>query len=126
MPAWIAALSSSESGLVRSSPSTSAAKHGPIWRVLTGIALASFSRVATILAQITPDRWRVRWFARPFSIARRTTPPTRHARMWPARDGARQRRATEFACRLEENVRPGDEPPGSARHGGTLHPRGTR
>src|SRR5262245_12267009 len=41
MPSWIAAISSSESGLVRSTPSTSAAKHGPIWRVLTGIALAS-------------------------------------------------------------------------------------
>src|SRR5262249_9631975 len=38
MPAWIAAMSASESGLVKSTPCASAAKHGPIWRVVTGMA----------------------------------------------------------------------------------------
>src|SRR5919197_3695546 len=41
MPAWIAATSSGVSGLRMSTPSTSAAKQGPIWRVMTGMAPAS-------------------------------------------------------------------------------------
>src|SRR5262245_42933877 len=41
MPAWIALTSAGESGRVRSMPSTSAAKQGPIWRVTTDIAAAS-------------------------------------------------------------------------------------
>ena len=37
IPAWMAATSSGVSGRRRSMPSTSAAKHGPTWRILTGI-----------------------------------------------------------------------------------------
>src|SRR5204863_6859729 len=41
MPAWIATTSSGDRGLVISTPSTTAAKHGPIWRVLMVMAAAS-------------------------------------------------------------------------------------
>src|SRR4029077_8082163 len=95
MPAWIAAISSSESGWVRSTPSTSAAKHGPIWRVVTGIGEASFSRVATILAQITLDRWRDQRLAQQLSVARRTTPVIPHERMWPTQGEVHRRHAGE-------------------------------
>src|SRR5215467_5546431 len=37
MPAWTAATSSGDKGFVRSRPSISAAKHGPIWRRVTDI-----------------------------------------------------------------------------------------
>ena len=40
-PAWMAATSSRDKGWLMSTPSTSAAKHGPTWRVLTGIGATS-------------------------------------------------------------------------------------
>src|SRR2546425_10373747 len=42
MPAWTAATPSAASGRVRSRPSTSAAKQGPIWRRVTAIGGASW------------------------------------------------------------------------------------
>src|SRR5713101_4814307 len=38
MPAWTASISSRVSGLLRSRPSTSAAKHGPTWRIVMDMA----------------------------------------------------------------------------------------
>src|SRR5712691_162106 len=38
MPAWTASISSRVSDLLRSMPSTSAAKHGPTWRIVMGMA----------------------------------------------------------------------------------------
>src|SRR5262245_3329438 len=49
MPAWTAATSSGDSGRVRSRPETSAAKHGPIWRMVTDMGATS-SRIAPIVA----------------------------------------------------------------------------
>ena len=46
MPAWMAATSSGVRGRVMSMPSTSAAKHGPIWRVA--------KRVMTAMATVLP------------------------------------------------------------------------
>jgi hypothetical protein len=45
IPAWMAATCSGDSGLVMSTPSTSAAKHGPICLVMMGMAAASLSRL---------------------------------------------------------------------------------
>src|SRR5262245_19622102 len=54
MPAWIAATSAADSSFVRSSPDTSAAKQGPIWRMVAGMATTSFSRLSPILDRAVP------------------------------------------------------------------------
>src|SRR5262245_29491342 len=51
MPSWIASTSASDSGFLMSTPSTSAAKQGPIWRIVTGIAATS-SRVCTDVSRM--------------------------------------------------------------------------
>src|SRR5215813_1238574 len=56
MPASIAATSSRESGLVRSTPETSPAKHGPIWRMLTvmGFSPNTFSWRMFLIGEPVP------------------------------------------------------------------------
>src|SRR5262245_23324907 len=59
MPAWIAATSPAASGLLKSTPSTPAAKHEPIWRVMTGMAtppfpVASDDGIGRSQAQVQP------------------------------------------------------------------------
>src|SRR5437016_1859008 len=53
--AWIAATSPGVSGRVRSRPSASAAKHGPIWRVFSGMAAPSLGHPPRQVAPILDE-----------------------------------------------------------------------
>src|SRR3989442_939307 len=55
IPSWIAVASSGDSGFRMSIPSTSAAKHGPIWRIFTVMIWILLSRVPGIVAPPRPD-----------------------------------------------------------------------
>src|SRR5215469_7781746 len=60
MPASIAATSSRESGLVRSTPDTSPAKQGPTWRMLTVMAyllvIATIAQRSSAMLEVAQER----------------------------------------------------------------------